>query len=174
MTRRQGLILTTQIVVLCSVISVAVATWSPADWEPIELVGLLFVLAVGSDMLTVEVKGVWISGSFVALVLAMALLGPAPAAAIGVGCTIVEMTRSRRSRDRALTNVVVYATFPVVGAVLIDLAEGHVGPGHSDALGFAGVVLLVFMATNFLNFALIAAFQKASFGVPFFKSVRSV
>ena len=80
MTRRQGLILAAQIVVLCSVIAVAAATWSPADWQPVELVGLLFVLAVGSDMLTVEVKGVWISGSFVALVLAMALLGPAPAA----------------------------------------------------------------------------------------------
>ena len=36
------------------------------DWQPIELVGLLLVLAIGSDMLTVEVRGVRISGSFLA------------------------------------------------------------------------------------------------------------
>src|SRR3954453_17887396 len=111
--KRQGFMLATQVVVLCAVFAVVASTWAPSDWQPIELVGLLFVLAVGSDMLTVEVKGVWISGSFVALFLAMALLGPAPAAAIGVGCTLIEMARSRRSWDRIVANVVVYATFPV-------------------------------------------------------------
>jgi putative nucleotidyltransferase with HDIG domain len=156
------------------VIAVTAITWSPADWYPFELVGLLFVLAVGSDMLTVEVKGVWISGSFVALVLAMALLGPAPAATIGVACTVVEMARSRRSWDRVVANIVVYATFPVVGALLIDWAEAQVAPAHTDALSFAGIVLVVFMATNFLNFAMIAGYQKAAFGVRFWRSVRSV
>ena len=57
---------------------------------------LLFVLAVGSDVLTVEVRKVRISGSFLAIVLAMALLGPAPAVAIGVGCGA-----RRRDPDRA-------------------------------------------------------------------------
>src|SRR5215218_3748957 len=136
-TRRQGLILATQVVVLCLVIAVAAITWTPADWQPIELVGLLFVLAVGSDMLTVEVKGVWISGSFVALVLAMALLGPAPAAVIGAGSALVEMARARREWDRVLTNVVVYATFPLVGGLLIQGLEGPVQPGQVDALAFA-------------------------------------
>ena len=143
MTRRQGLILATQIVVLCSVIAVAAITWTPADWYPIELVGLLFVLAVGSDLLTVEVKGVWISGSFVALVLAMALLGPAPAAVIGVSCALVDVPASRRSWDRVLTNVVVYATFPLVGARCWSArCQADTTPGHPDALGFAAVVLV--------------------------------
>src|SRR5215217_5293440 len=141
-TRRQGLILATQVVVLCLVIAVAAITWTPADWQPIELVGLLFVLAVGSDLLTVEVRGVWISGSFVALVLAMALLGPAPAAAIGASSALVEMARTRRSWDRVFTNVVVYATFPLVGALLVRVLEGDATSGHPDALGFAGMVLL--------------------------------
>src|SRR5215217_4925060 len=123
-TRRQGLILATQVVVLCLVIAVAAITWTPADWQPIELVGLLFVLAVGSDMLTVEVRGVWISGSFVALVLAMALLGPLPAAAIGVGCTLVDVARFPRSWDRVLQNIVTYATFPVVGGIAVRLLAG--------------------------------------------------
>ena len=89
MTRRQGLILAAQCALLAAAVATAAVTSTSADWYPLELVGLLFVLAVGSDMLTVEVRGVWISGSFVALVLAMALLGPAPAAAIGAGSALI-------------------------------------------------------------------------------------
>ena len=174
MTTRQGLILAAQIAVLGAAVIIAAVSSTPEDWQPLELVGLLFVLAVGSDMLTVEIRGVWISGSFVALVLAMALLGPAPAVAIGVGCTLIEMARSRRSWDRVLANVAIYATFPLVGALAIRALEGDVAPGAADPLAFAGLVLAVFMATNFLNFALIAGFQQAAFGVPFLNSVRSV
>ncbi len=67
-------------------------------------------------MLTVEVRSVRISGSFLALVLAMALLGPAPAAVIGVEQRARRRDASRAPVwDRALTNVVVYAIFPLVG-----------------------------------------------------------
>src|SRR5215217_1865070 len=79
-TNRQGLILAAQAVVLILAMTAAIVANQAADWDPIELVLLLFVLAVGSDMLTVEVRSVRVSGAFLALVLAMALLGPAPAA----------------------------------------------------------------------------------------------
>ena len=61
-----------------------------ATGAPIELVLLLLVLAIGSDVLTIEFRGIRVSGSFLALVLAMALLGPAPAAAIGVAATAID------------------------------------------------------------------------------------
>src|SRR5215212_1643974 len=107
----------------------AALTSRASDWQPVELVGLLFVLAVGSDMLTVQIRGIWISGSFVALVLAMALLGPLPAAAIGVGSIIVDLVRSPRSWDREFQNIVTYATFPIVGAIAIRLLDGDIAPG---------------------------------------------
>ena len=60
-----------------------------------------------------------ISGSFVAIVLAMALLGPAPGrsdrrrlAPIVDACVVPALLGSRD-----LTNVVDYAIFPIVGAV---------------------------------------------------------
>ncbi len=146
MTRRQGLILAAQLSVLCIAMSAAALTSHASDWQPFELVCLLFVLAVGSDLLTVEIRGVWISGSFVALVLAMALLGPLPAAAIGVGCTLVDVARFPRSWDRTLQNVVTYATFPVVGAIAIQMLGGEVSPGETSGMGFAAIVLGVFMA----------------------------
>ncbi len=84
MTRRNALILAAQVAVLCVAIAVSVMTSTAADWYPIELVVLLLVLAVGSDLLTVEVRGIRVSGAFLAIVLAMALLGPAPAVAMGI------------------------------------------------------------------------------------------
>src|SRR4051812_20374684 len=135
-----------------------------ADWQPIELVLLLFVLAVGSDMLTVEIRSIRISGAFLALVLAMALLGPAPAAAIGGVSALIDGLVSRRPWDRALNNVVTWATFPAVGGILIDVMVGTGAPAHGDALAFAAIVLLIFMVTNLLNLAMVAAFHRAAFG----------
>jgi putative nucleotidyltransferase with HDIG domain len=173
-TRRQGLILAAQLSVLCIAMSAAALTSHASDWQPFELVCLLFVLAVGSDLLTVEIRGVWISGSFVALVLAMALLGPLPAAAIGVGSILVDVARYPRSWDRVFQNVVTYATFPVVGSIAIELLGGEVVPGSSSGFGFAAIVLGVFMGTNFVNFAMIAVFQHVALGVPFMRNLRSV
>jgi putative nucleotidyltransferase with HDIG domain len=173
-TRRQGLILAAQIAVLGIAMTAAALTSRASDWQPVELVGLLFVLAVGSDMLTVQIRGIWISGSFVALVLAMALLGPLPAAAIGVGSIIVDLVRSPRSWDREFQNIVTYATFPIVGAIAIRLLDGDIAPGQTNGFGFAAIVLGVFMGTNFVNFAMIAVFQHVALGVPFVHNLRTV
>jgi putative nucleotidyltransferase with HDIG domain len=153
---------------------VAVATSEARDWAPIELVLLLLVLAVGSDVLTIEFRGIRISGSFLALVLAMALLGPAPAAAIGVVATLIDAVMFRRPWHRNLMNLAVWVWFPIVGALIIEGWAGEAAPGTEDALGFAGLVLVVFMITNFLNFAMVAGSLHASREVSFQGSVRSV
>jgi putative nucleotidyltransferase with HDIG domain len=171
---RHGSILVAQIAVLATALTVAAATWNAADWQPIELVGLLFVLAVGSEALTIEVRGVRMSGSFLALVLAMALLGPAPAAAIGMGSVLVDAIVTRRSALRAIGNLAIYATFPVVGALLVDLIAGDVAPSEADALGFAALVLLVFMITNALNFLMVAMVLSSTGVIAFRDAVRNV
>jgi putative nucleotidyltransferase with HDIG domain len=173
-SKRQGLILAAQAVVLVLALTAAVFTNEAADWDPIELVLLLFVLAVGSDMLTVEVRGLRASGSFLAIVLAMALLGPAPAVAIAVASVSLDCVISRIHWDRALINVVTYATFPLVGALLIGASTADGAIASSDALGFAAIVVATFMVTNTLNFFMIAVQLSASFGVPFMSSLRTV
>jgi putative nucleotidyltransferase with HDIG domain len=132
------------------------------------------VLAVGSDMLTVEIRGVRVSGAFLALVLAMALLGPAPAAAIGFASASIDWFVSRRSFVRAFTNISTWTIFPVVGALMVDSLAGSGPSTPHDALGFAGVVLVTFMVTNLLNFVLVALWVRASFGTPFLSSLRNV
>jgi putative nucleotidyltransferase with HDIG domain len=170
---RQGPILAAQGALLFTAAVVAVLTSDAGDWQPVELIGLLLVLAIGSEALTINVGGVRMSGSFLALVLAMALLGPAPAAAIGVASVIFDWITTRGGLWRLLSNVSIYATFPVVGGLLMEAFVGD--PGSStDALGYAAVVLLVFMVTNALNFLLVGMVLATSGVIAFRDSVRTV
>src|SRR6478752_3694497 len=61
------------------VVVLAVQLSEPADWSPPALTGLLAVLAVAGDLRAFRATRFRISASFPALVVAMALLGPAPA-----------------------------------------------------------------------------------------------
>jgi putative nucleotidyltransferase with HDIG domain len=152
---------------------VAAATSEARDWTPIEIVLLLLVLAIGSDVLTIEFRGLRVSGSFLALVIAMALLGPAPAAVIGVVATAIDAMLYRRPWHRNLMNLAVWAWFPIIGALLIDAWAGEQIQGGEDALGFAGIVGAVFMITNFLNFVMVAGSLHLSGEVSFRESLTS-
>jgi putative nucleotidyltransferase with HDIG domain len=153
---------------------VALATSEARDWAPIELVFLLLILAVSSDVLTIEFRGIRVSGSFLALVLAMALLGPAPAAAIGIVATGIDAALTPRVWHRTLLNLAVWTSFPIVGSLIVEAWAGEAAAGTENALSFAGLVLLVFMITNFLNFVLVAGSLQASGEVSFRASLKSV
>lgn len=175
MTRRARSISVGHLLLLLAAVGVAAATSEAVDWQPIELVFLLLVLAIGSDALTIEFRGIRVSGSFLAIVLAMALLGPAPAAAIGVVATAVDAILTPRPWPRTLSNFAVWATFPVVGALLVDLWVADPTPGGENALAFAGLVFVTFMVTNVLNFVLVAgSLQAAGEPVSLSGSFRSV
>ena len=152
MTRRQGLILAGVITALVAAACAVVALSHASHWQPGALVGLLLVLCIGSDAMTVEVRNVRITGSFLAIVLAMALLGPAPAAIIGGTASLVDAVIARRPIDNALMNIANYMIFPLIGGVMIHETVGHLEPGAGDGLNFAALVLGVFMVTNFINF----------------------
>jgi putative nucleotidyltransferase with HDIG domain len=133
---------------------VAAAVFSDArQWKPPELVGLLAVLVIGSDFLTLHAKRFRISGSFLGLVLTMAVLGPAPAVALGLAAACVDAVRGRTRGSYLLSNLATYAFFPLLGGLLLHWIR------HSGIAGggtFALVVVAVFMVANVVNFVLIA------------------
>ena len=174
MTRRQGPILAGVIAALVTAACATVALSHSSDWEPAALVGLLLVLCIGSDAMTVEVRNVRITGSFLAIVLAMALLGPAPAAVIGGTASLVDALIARRPVDNALMNIANYMIFPLVGGVMIHETSGDLEAGGGDGLAFAALVLAVFMVTNFINFTLVAVFNKAKHGTSYRLAVMTV
>ena len=134
----------------------AVLTSRAADWHPLSLLGLLFVLAAASELMGLEIRNFRLTGSFVALVLAMALLGPAPAVALSVPCMLIDGVMSRRPLDRAIANLATFATYTLVGGLMVNWLAGDFDPQNGDALWFAGVVFATFLTTNTLNFAIVA------------------
>src|ERR1700754_2391705 len=112
---------------------------------------LLLAVAVAGEAMTIHLRTARWSGSFAALVLAMALLGPLPAAAIAVASVLIDDGVRRRKTDGMLWNAATYVVVPLVGGWLFSLAR------PADPVAFAAEVVLVFMLANALNFASVAA-----------------
>ena len=146
----ERLIVGTELVVLVGSVAAAALLSHHDQWTPPELVGLLAVLVIGSDFLTLSAKRFRISGSFLGLVLMMALLGPAPAVALGLAAAVVDAVRWRTRGSYLISNLATYAFFPLLGGLLLR------GCATPAAGAYALVVVAVFMAVNLLNFVLIA------------------
>jgi putative nucleotidyltransferase with HDIG domain len=131
----------------------AAATTRAGDWQP---EGLLVVLAVGtavSGLYPIEIKGVRAAGCSIGIVLAAALLGPAPAAVVGVLSQIAMSARRRPPLQTTVCNVMVFTVFPLAAGFLIRLAA-DLGLTLGD-FGLPATVFAAFLAANFLNFLLL-------------------
>src|SRR5215213_2889595 len=140
--RRRRLLIVAQGVLLAAVAVIAVLLSDAEQWQPVELVGLLAVLVVCSDFMTLDAKRFRISGSFLGLAVAM-----------GVASQVTDVLRSRTRGILLLNNLATYATFPLLGALALEwIQESGATPGG----GYAVAVFVVFIAANALNFAMIA------------------
>ena len=155
MSARSTRLIAGEVVLLVLACVVAALVSTAADWEPPELFAVLLALALGSDLLAVRHKVQRISGSFLALVLAMALLGPAPAVTIGIVSVLVDQLRARNPLPRFITNLATYATFPLIGSLLIQGAADALDLQEDD-LGFSLLILAGFFVSHVLNFLGIA------------------
>jgi putative nucleotidyltransferase with HDIG domain len=143
-----------QVVMLVATIAAACLLSAAEQWQPIPLVLLLATLSIASHLFPFETGNVRICGSFMSLVLAMALLGPAPAVAIAVTAVLVDGIRTRQPRRLLFNDITAYAVFPLAGALLVDQAAGVSGlPPGTIEFGF--LLIGVFMIVNALNFVLI-------------------
>jgi putative nucleotidyltransferase with HDIG domain len=153
-------------------LATTVLTSRASDWEPVALVAMLAALAVISDVLTITTRGLRLSGSFLAIVLAMAFLGPGPAVAIGLLTIAVDSLRARPRGASVLINLATYATYPLVGGLLIRWAIHH--GADPDSASYALVVLGLYVVTNLLNFCLTALGEWSFFGTSPIAMVRKV
>ena len=140
-----------QVILLTAAVGGAALSSRASDWASLDLFVGLLAVAVISDSLALRMGRIYVSGSFSALVLAMALLGPAPAVVIGVALILVGAVRHPLKPRLLLANLVAYTVFPLAGGVLARWLEPTLGQGDS----IAGLVLVVFVASLLLNFFLI-------------------
>jgi putative nucleotidyltransferase with HDIG domain len=159
-----------QIALLTTSLAVVVWTSRASDWAPISLVFLLTALAILSDGIAIGTRSLRLSGAFISLVLAMALLGAGPAVMIGLVTTAIDAVRNRLRVPALLANLSAYATFPLVGALLVRA----VGMQQADDVDFALGIFAVFAITNALNFFLIAAPRRVTHGLRLRDQVRDM
>ena len=143
---RRRLIAVGQGVLLVVALAATVLLSDENQWTPLPLTGLLALLVLGSDILVLDAKRFRIGGSFTGLVLAMALLGPAPAAVLGLASALIDSTRRGVRGTYLLNNLLTYTTFPLLGGLALyslkqaDVSEGGYAvavvrrlPGHQRA-----------------------------------------
>ncbi len=158
---------------LCLAAAIAIASAPGANWDIGLLVSLL-VLSIAGDFLALAVHGrINISGSFLALVLAMVFLGGAPAALVGVVTIVVGRLHWKEPPQAFLNNLVTYASFPLAVGLGYHALARSAGLTTSDSWFYAAV-LGVFAVSLILNFALIAAYNCALDGSSFRAKVTDV
>jgi len=138
-----------------SSIVAAIALSRTADWKPIALFGLLLTLALISEAFRLESRNLNVSATFLAVVLAMTLLGPTPAAVLGVTTILVNAVKLRAPLRATLANVSTFAFFPLVGGLMFR-AMGGQQVLDGEVASIVLLVLVVFLSMNVLNFLLIA------------------
>jgi putative nucleotidyltransferase with HDIG domain len=155
--RPTPLIIGLELALLCVVVAGAVVRAPNAIWDP-ALFGILLGFSVFSDLTAIETESrLKISGSFLALVLAMVFLGGTPAAVIGVASILFGWARWRDEPHDLLNNLVTYATFPLIGGWLFHETIDALGITAMDP-AFYPLVFGVFLVALAINFSMIAAY----------------
>ena len=128
-----------------------------ANWD-LPLLGILLGFSVFSDLTAIPTASrVKISGSFLALTLAMVFLGGAPAALIGAITILAGWLRWRDEPHDLLNNLATYATFPLVGGIAFDGRRPRRGVTADDP-AFYLLVFGVFLLALAINFAMIGGY----------------
>lgn len=137
----------------------AICVWQAdqSNWDPL-LLSVLLAFSVFSDLTAVQAQArVKISGSFLALVVAMVLLGGPPAALIGVVTILAGWLRWRERWDYLLNNVFTFAAFPLAGGLAFEAVTTGWEVTSSDPV-FYLLIFALFQFSLALNFLMVALY----------------
>lgn len=164
------------LVALIAALAIAYAVRDVGTWDATVFVVLL-TLVVGADFLPArESERMHISGSFLGLLLAMALLGPTAACAIGLLATLVDTLRlpsGMRVRPAVLVNVSVFTAFPVAGGLVIAWTAEQLGVTVTDPEFLVPLTAGFCVATG-MNFLAFATGNRLLYGDSVTRQVRTI
>jgi putative nucleotidyltransferase with HDIG domain len=152
---------------------VAILTTDADDWRPLDLFAALLALALVGQFLSVRTGAVRIGPAFIATALAMALLGPGPAAVIAVAAVLAWSLNAGTPWQLILNNVAALAAYPVAGALLFQ-ALGDPAADKSTQLATAAIVFAIYLGANFLNFLLIVGYLCLRNGTSLLEAARQL
>jgi putative nucleotidyltransferase with HDIG domain len=160
-----------QVGALLVVAAIAIYEAPQGNWD-IGLLLVLFAFAAFSDLTAITTNAqLKISGSFLALVLAMVFLGGPPAALVGVLTILVGWLRWRDEPHDLLNNLVTYATFPLLGGLAFTTIADRADVQSSEPV-FYVMVFVLFQVVLALNFVMTAGYGCYLERVPFREKLR--
>jgi putative nucleotidyltransferase with HDIG domain len=151
--------LSTALMAIGVVVAVAAAVWQApnGDWDW-ALFGTLLSFSAFSDLMSIETESrLKVSGSYLALVLAIVFLGGTPAALIGIFAILIGWLRFREGLPDLLVNAFTFMTTPLVVGVVFHEVIGAAGITTAD-LAFYVLVFGAFATGIAMNFAMIGAY----------------
>jgi putative nucleotidyltransferase with HDIG domain len=141
---------------MLTAIAIGVLRAPTANWN-LALFGILLGFSVFSDLTAIETQSkLKISGSFLAIVLAIVFLGGTPAAVIGVCSILVGWFRWRDDGHDLAVNLLTYMTFPLVAGIAFHEGLDRAGVTTSDP-AFYLFIFATFIVALAINFSMIAA-----------------
>jgi putative nucleotidyltransferase with HDIG domain len=140
--------------------AVAVLTSPEANWDLLAF-ALLLGFAIASDLMAASIRSakLKVSGSFLAIVVAMVLLGGAPAAVVGVLTIVTGWIKWRERYHYLLANLASYAAFPLAGGLLFAVIRDHYAL-QSGGTGFPVLVFGTFVFALAVNFMMAALYTR--------------
>jgi putative nucleotidyltransferase with HDIG domain len=151
--------LAVQVVLLTGVVAAAIVFAGQEPFGSPALFVVLCVLGGVSEWLAVMSGSQRVSGTWMSLVLAMVLLGPTAAVALGAVTTFVYWLRWRTQPASVLNDLLCYCGIGLLGALAHRALAGPAvlaGWPVDGVARYAGGVALTFIATLLAGFALVA------------------
>jgi putative nucleotidyltransferase with HDIG domain len=134
---------------------------------------ILAPLVILADFLEVDVASMRVSGAFLGLLLAAAILGPAQASLLAILATVVDTIRYRPRRVFAAVNFGAFAIFPVLSGFTMLGVTQFTGSDIRDP-EFALALLAGGIVASMANFVILAAAGRVVDGESVIGSFRSV
>jgi diguanylate cyclase (GGDEF)-like protein len=149
--------LTAQFVLTAALaLTASATTWTTSwSWLSFAVIGVFTILG---DLTEIETAPkLRVSGSFLGLVVAAAVLGPGPGAALGAISIVVSWARHREAPHFFINNLAAYTAFPLATGIFFHetVRAGHLGPDH---VGYYLLVFAAFVVALTVNFVLCAGY----------------
>src|SRR5215208_8283635 len=160
MRRPSSTVIALNAAILASAAIVSVLTSPDANWD-LPTLALLLVFAIASDLMGASIRSakLKVSGSFLAIVVGMVLLGGAPAAVIGVLTIVSGWAKWREKPHYLLANLASYAAFPLAGGLVFDLIRDRYELTPGDT-AFPVLVFVTFVLALSINFTMAALYTR--------------
>jgi putative nucleotidyltransferase with HDIG domain len=167
-----------ELLLLAATVMATIELAHTGEWRPISLVVLLLALAFMGQWFSVEIRGGQLNPFLIAIVLAMGLLGPVPAAVCGVAPMILKSAVRRLSPAGWLNNLSTYAVVPFAGGLivrtLVHAIPALANPDLAQSITFGLILFAVFLLATALSCILFALDGSTKDEVPLRRELREL